>query len=92
MRSLVLLEAGGVVSFREGGSCRLGHGDAERQHTRKPIEAALRGKDVLGCRGGAVWCWGGVCGDVRAMAIHIGGLCDIEAKTLAGGPTFARWH
>ena len=43
---LLLLEAGGVMSFGCGRHGQLGHGDDENQHTPKLVEA-LRGKKVL---------------------------------------------
>ena len=49
--SLVLTEAGAVLSFGLGELGQLGHGDDERQHTPKVIEA-LRGERVVAVAGG----------------------------------------
>jgi alpha-tubulin suppressor-like RCC1 family protein len=49
--SLVLTEAGAVLSFGSGGAGQLGHGDTEHQLTPKVIEA-LRGERVVAVAGG----------------------------------------
>jgi alpha-tubulin suppressor-like RCC1 family protein len=51
--SLVLTEAGAVLSFGDGGEGQLGHGDTDNWSTPKVIEA-LRGERVVAMEAGGV--------------------------------------